>query len=106
MNIGILIPGFSSDENDWSIPVQQHLARILSQTDNVRIIALRYPHTRTPYQVYAAKVYPLGYTHRARGPKRMTLRLDTMRTVRRLHRERPFHVRQDRWADGPGLQET
>ena len=103
MNIGILIPGFSSDENDWSIPVQQHLARILSQSDDVRIIALRYPHTRTTYQVYDAQVYPLGYTHRARGLKRMALWLDTLRTVRRLHRERPFDVLHAMWADETGL---
>src|SRR5690606_39565400 len=105
-NIGILIPGFSSDENDWSIPVQQHLARILSQTDDVRIIALRYPHRRTPYQVYAAKVYPLGYTHRARGLTRMMLWLDTLRTLRRLHRERPFDVLHAMWAAESGLLAT
>jgi glycosyltransferase involved in cell wall biosynthesis len=103
MNIGILIPGFSSDENDWSIPVQQHLARILSQTDNVRIIALRYPYRRTAYRIYDAMVYPLGYTHRARGLRRMMLWLDTLLTVQRLHRERRFDVLHAMWADETGL---
>ena len=32
MRIGILLPGFSADANDWAIPVQQNLARELAAT--------------------------------------------------------------------------
>ena len=46
MNIGILLPGFSSDENDWAIPVQMNLVREMAKGDDVRVLALRYPHRR------------------------------------------------------------
>jgi glycosyltransferase involved in cell wall biosynthesis len=102
MNIGILIPGFSSDENDWSIPVQQHLVRHLSNEDHVRVIALRYPHHNRPYRIYDADVYPLG-ARQVRGLRRMVLWLMTLRLIRRLHRERPFDALHAIWADETGL---
>lgn len=102
MNVGILIPGFSSDENDWSIPVQQHLMRHLSHDDNVRVIALRYPHHRQPYRIYNASIYPLG-ARRARGVRRLGLWLAALHMLRRLHGERPFDVLHAMWADETGL---
>lgn len=102
MNIGIVIPGFSSDEGDWSIPVQQHLVRQLSAGDDVRVIALRYPHHRVPYQVYDTAVYPLG-AGQARGLRRLVLWLDALSTLRRLHHERPFDLLHGMWADETGL---
>ena len=103
MNIGILLPGFSADENDWAIPVQQNIARLLSASDNLRIIALRYPHQRRPYRVYDAQVYPLGVGAWTRGWRRLALWLDAVRLIRRLHRERPFDVLHAMWADETGL---
>ena len=60
MRIGILLPGFSSHPDDWAIPVQQNLARELAARDDLRIIALRYPHRRDRYTIEGATVYPLG----------------------------------------------
>ncbi len=103
MKIGILLPGFSAHENDWAIPVQQHIARLLSKTDNLRIIALRYPHQRNPYRVYDAQVYPLGVGAWTRGWRRLALWLEAVRLIRRLHREQPFDVLHAMWADETGL---
>jgi glycosyltransferase involved in cell wall biosynthesis len=102
MNIGILLPGFSSDENDWAIPVQLNLVREMAQHDNVRVLALRYPHRRDCYHIFGATVYSLG-VGQVRSVKRMALWWDALQTLRRLHDERPFDVLHAMWADETGL---
>ncbi len=103
MNIGVLIPGFSSDENDPAIPVQLNLAREQARHLDLRIIALRYPHRRDQYGVFGAQVYSLGYGAWTRGARRLQLWLETYRLLSRLHREQPFDVLHAMWADETGL---
>lgn len=103
MRVGLLLPGFSANEADWAIPVQQTLVRELSKVEEVRVISLRYPHTRTPYQIYTAQVYPLGAGSWARSLRRIWLWLDAFRLILRLHRECPFDVLHAMWADETGL---
>ena len=102
MNLGILLPGFSSDENDWAIPVQLNLVRELAKNDEVRVLALRYPHRRDTYSIFGAMVYSLG-VGQARGLRRLVLWMDALLTLRRLHREKPFNVLNAMWADETGL---
>lgn len=102
LNIGILIPGISADEHDWAIPVQHNLMQALSKVEDVRILALRYPHQRKKYRLFDAEVYPLGYSHRARAAKRLQLWADALLSLRRLHREKPFDVLHAMWADETG----
>jgi glycosyltransferase involved in cell wall biosynthesis len=103
MKIGILLPGFSSDADDWAIPVQQHLARELARTDDVRIIALRYPFRRSRYTVDGAQVISLGAGSYASGLRRLRLWADALRTLQRLHAETPFDILHAMWADETGL---
>jgi glycosyltransferase involved in cell wall biosynthesis len=102
MNIGILLPGFSSDENDWAIPVQLNLVREMARHDAVRVLALRYPHRRDCYPVFGATVYSLG-VGQVRGFRRLALWWEALQTLRRLHREKPFDVLHAMWADETGL---
>ncbi len=102
MRIGIFLPGFSADADDWAIPVQQNLARELASRDDLRIIALRYPHRRDAYAVEGARVYSLG-AGQARGARRLALWWETRRLVERLHHEQPFDVFHAMWADETGL---
>jgi glycosyltransferase involved in cell wall biosynthesis len=102
MNIGILIPGFSSDENDAAIPVQHNLVRELARAHAVRVLALRYPHRRDVYTVFGATVHALG-VGQTRGVGRLRLWLDALWTLRRLHRQKPFDVLHAMWADETGL---
>ncbi|MEO8610708.1 MAG: glycosyltransferase [Chloroflexota bacterium] len=102
MNLGILLPGFSSDENDWAIPVQLNLVRELAKNDDVRVLALRYPHRRDTYSIFGAMVYPLG-VGQVRGLRRLALWLDALLTLRRLHHKKPFDVLHAMWADETGL---
>lgn len=102
MNIGILLPGFSSDEKDWAIPVQLNLVREMARQDDVRVLTLRYPHRHGCYKVYGASVYSLG-VGQAGGGRRLALWWDALHTLRRLHQEKPFDVLHAMWADETGL---
>lgn len=102
MKIGLLLPGFSSRSDDWAIPVQQNLIRELAAQDNVRVIALRYPHQHTPYTLDGASVYPLG-AGQVRGISRLRLWWNTLRLIRTLHRQEPFDILHAMWADETGL---
>jgi hypothetical protein len=106
MNIGILTPGFSKDVDDWALPFLQNLADELSQHGDVRVIALRYPHTRQPYIVNRIQVYPLGYGANTRGLRRLQLWLNTLRLIQKLHAEKPFDVLHAIWSDETGLLAT
>ncbi len=102
MNIGILIPGFGASEEDWALPVYQNFVRELAKTHDVRVIALRYPHTRESYTYHNATVYPLGWGVWTRGMNRFRLWWDTYRIVKRLHNEKPFDILHGIWADETG----
>ena len=102
MNVGILLPGFSSDETDAAIPVQLDLVRTLALTDHVRVLALRYPYRRDRYPVAGADVIALGGRLHG-GVRRLALWIGALWTLRRLHAERPFDVLHAMWADETGL---
>lgn len=102
MRIGYLLPGFSADENDQAIPVQDALVRELAQRCDLQIIPLRYPHHQTYYNWHGIGVYPLnGGT--ARGWRRLQLWRRAMRAVTELHRQQPFDLLHATWADETGL---
>lgn len=102
LKIGILLPGFSADASDWAIPVQHNLMQALSAVEDLRILALRYPHRREKYRVFDTEVYPLGYTHQARGFTRFQLWAEALFRLRNLHSEKPFDVLHAMWADETG----
>lgn len=102
MKIGILLPGFSSSERDPAIPAQHDLLRLLGEREQVRVLALRYPHHRRPYTVFATSVTPFG-AGQTRGIGRLALWLRALQTLERLHCERPFDVLHAMWADETGL---
>jgi glycosyltransferase involved in cell wall biosynthesis len=106
LNVGILTPGFSKDAQDWALPFLQNLTDELSLHVDVRVIALRYPHTRYPYNINQVQVYPLGYRANTRGLRRLQLWLDTLRLIRKLHSEKPFDVLHAIWSDETGLLAT
>ena len=103
MNIGVIIPGFSSDEFDAAIPIQLNLAREQANYVDLRVVAMRYPHRRDHYQVFGAHVYSLGYGAWSRGARRLRLWVDAYRLLAKLHREKPFDVLHAMWADETGL---
>ncbi len=103
MNIGLLLPGFSRDLQDWAIPVQQNYVRELSAVDTVRVLALRYPPLHDPYVLAGAQVVPLAGGSYTRGFARLALWRRALRTLTALHRRQPFDLLHAMWADETGL---
>ena len=60
MKIGLVVPGFSADAGDWCIPALRNLARQLATTEEVHVLALRYPYRPSGYAVFGAQVRALG----------------------------------------------
>ncbi len=102
MRVGIVLPGFSSSEDDWAIPVQLNLVREMAAHDDVRVLTLRYPHRRGCYTIHGAAVHSLG-AGQVRGWQRLKLWVDALRKLRELHHQQPFDVLHAMWADETGL---
>jgi glycosyltransferase involved in cell wall biosynthesis len=99
--VGIVVPGFSASETDWCIPALLSLVRLLSESDSVRVFALRYPHRRSSYRVFGAEVHPLGGAA-ARGLEKLPLLRRAIASIVREHRREPFDVLHAFWIDEPG----
>ncbi|HEX5505751.1 MAG TPA: glycosyltransferase [Thermomicrobiales bacterium] len=101
MRIGLVVPGFSADERDWCIPALRDLAARLATTDDVDVLALRYPHRPGRYAVFGARVTALGGgarpTWRSAGLWRRALAW-----LAAEHRRAPFDVLHACWATESG----
>ncbi len=102
MNVGLVVPGFSADAADWCIPALRHLARSLATTENVRVIAARYPYRSAQYQIDGAEVFAIGGAQR-RGSATAWVWRRTLQALREQHRRRPFDVIHGFWATESGL---
>jgi glycosyltransferase involved in cell wall biosynthesis len=102
MRIGLVVPGFSAHAGDWCIPALRHLARALSSTDEVRVVAVRYPYRSDRYSVEGAEVIAVGGAD-CRGPLVLDVWRITLGLLRAEHRRRPFDVLHAFWATESGL---
>ncbi len=99
--IAWLTPGFSASEADWCIPALLDLARALAGRVELRVFALRYPHTRRPYAVHAARVTPFGAAQ-SRGFGRVLMWARLRAALRREQARAPFDALHALWAHEPG----
>jgi len=76
---------------------------MLTQSDLVRVFALRYPPRRDVYPVYGARVFAIGGKARIAGLRRWPLLMQTLWTVIQQHRIQPFDVLHAIWADETGF---
>ncbi len=102
MRIGIVSPGFSASERDWCIPVLLDLVRALAEGDDVTVLALRYPHHHSPYEVHGARVIPLGGAE-TRGLPRIALFARALRVLVREIRGQRLDVLHAMWGHEPGF---
>jgi len=102
MRIGLVVPGFSADPDDWCIPALRHLVVRLAGAADVHIFALRYPDRRGPYGVFGAQVTGLGGGE-ATGGRSAGLWLRTASALVAEHHRRPFDVLHAFWAGEPGF---
>jgi len=64
-HIAIITPGFSASEQDWCIPALLDLVRKLSESCQVHVFTLRYPHFTGHYSIYGANVTAFGGAERS-----------------------------------------
>ncbi|HET7091237.1 MAG TPA: glycosyltransferase, partial [Anaerolineae bacterium] len=102
MRIGLIVPGFSSDENDWCIPALLHLARALAARHEVHVFALHYPYRRDHYSVFGARVHAIGGANRRGWRLPGVLKAAANEIVLEQRRGR-FDVMHAFWVYEPGL---
>jgi glycosyltransferase involved in cell wall biosynthesis len=102
MRVGLVVPGFSANAEDWCIPALRHLARSLATHDDLRVIAVRYPYRASRYEIEGADVIAVGGAER-RGTATLGLWRRILATLRDEHRRRPFDVLHAFWATESGL---
>lgn len=102
MRIGLILPGFSSSQEDWCIPALLNLVRGLARRADVHVFPLRYPHHRRPYTVYGATVHPQGGAETG-GVRRLALVRRAVAAVAKEHRRRSFDILHAVWIDEPGF---
>lgn len=101
MKIALIVPGFSSNEQDWCIPALLDYVRALSRTDEVHVFTLRWPEWNARYSVFGADVWALGGRARL-GPRVVGLWARALGAISAEHRRAPFDVLHAFWADEPG----
>jgi glycosyltransferase involved in cell wall biosynthesis len=102
MKVGLIVPGFSSDADDWCIPVLVDVVRELSRRADVHVFALRYPDRQDRYALHGAQIHTLGGGE-TRGLARTRLLIAAYAHIIAEHRRGPFSVLHGLWADEPGF---
>ncbi len=93
-----IVPGFSSNKEDWCIPALLDLAQAVARRCDLKIVAMRYPYRRDRYSIANATVYSIGGAHR--GPRYTPgIWRDTARAVRDI----PCDLLHAFWVYEPGL---
>lgn len=101
MKVGLIVPGFSSGEDDWCIPALLDYVRVLAERAEVHVFSLRWPERRGTYDVFGARVHSLG-GHGHRGARTIGLWAAAARSIAAEHDHGPFDVLHALWADEPG----
>jgi glycosyltransferase involved in cell wall biosynthesis len=102
MRVGLVLPGFSADANDWCIPALRNLVRQLATVADLHVFTLRYPGRPVRYELFGARVTALGGGE-ARGLGSAGLWRRTASALAAEHRAHPFDVLHAFWAGEPGF---
>jgi glycosyltransferase involved in cell wall biosynthesis len=101
MRVGLVVPGFSADPNDWCIPALRDLVRQLAPVADIHVFALRYPYRAVQYDLVGARVTALGGGE-ARGRGSASLWGRTAMALRAEHHRHPFDALHAFWAGETG----
>lgn len=101
LKIGLVVPGFSSDECDWCVPALIEYARRMCRMVDLHVFAIRWPEHGHLYKLFDATVHAMDGRKRL-GWRVVDLWRRTLRAVAAEHRRGPFDVIHAFWADEPG----
>jgi glycosyltransferase involved in cell wall biosynthesis len=102
VRVGLVVPGFSADANDWCIPALRNLALQLAGVADLHVFTLRYPARPARYELFGAHITALGGGE-ARGLGSAGLWRRTASALAAEHRAHPFDVLHAFWAGEPGF---
>ena len=102
MRIGLVVPGFSADANDWCIPALRNLVGQLASVVDLHVFTLRYPGRPARYELFGARITALGGGE-ARGLGSAGVWRRTASALAAEHRAHPFDVLHAFWAGEPGF---
>lgn len=101
MKVGLVVPGFSSDEADWCIPALLDYVRALARQAEVHVFTLRWPEHGGTYRVYGATVHAMdGRQHL--GPGVLALWARAVGAIKAEHKRGRFDALHAFWLDEPG----
>jgi glycosyltransferase involved in cell wall biosynthesis len=101
VRIGLVLPGFSADAQDWCIPALRHFVQRLSRGDELEVLALRYPYRADSYALFGARVTALGGGQR-RGLGSAAVWGRALTVLLAEHRRQPFDLLHAFWANETG----
>jgi glycosyltransferase involved in cell wall biosynthesis len=101
VKVGLIVPGFSANEQDWCIPALLDYARALARRAEVHVFTLRWPERGGTYRVHGATVHALdGRQHLGLGVVGLWAR--AVREIAAEHRRGSFEALHGFWLDEPG----
>jgi len=101
MKVALVLPGFSSHEQDWCIPALLDYVRTLALQAEVHVFTLRWPERGGTYPIFGSTVHALDGRKRL-GVKVFSLWARALRALAAEHHRAPFDVLHAFWADEPG----
>lgn len=101
MKIGLVVPGFSADVEDWCIPALRDLVQRLASSDQVRVVSVRYPGRAGRYRLFGAEIIALGGGPR-QGRRSLPVWGGVLRTLAAEHRRDRFDLLHAFWANETG----
>lgn len=102
MKIAWIVPGFSSDEQDWCIPALLDLARVMAARHELHVFALRYPYRDDRYKIFDTVVHAIGGAHGGKWSAARAWRV-MLKRVANEHQRAPFDVLHAFWVWEPGV---
>jgi len=101
MRVGLIVPGFSADAEDWCIPALRGLVQQLATRVDAHVVALRYPYRSSRYELFGAQVTALGGGLRT-SLASLGLWQRALALVATEHRRRRFDVLHAFWGNETG----
>jgi len=105
MRVCFVVPGFSSDPDDWCIPVVRTVIEALADRVEATVVTPHYPFRKSVYSIGRITVHCLSDSKQS-GAKRLLLWAETIRRIVAEGRERRFTAIHAFWGTETGWLAT
>lgn len=91
MKLAFIVPGFSSNDQDWCIPAHTDIARALAARHEVHVFTMRYPHRIDKYHIGNVIVHSFNGVN-SHGAASARLWGRVINAIRREHARSRFNI--------------